>query len=50
MSEIKRSTITEQEQEQIVNGVNVTKLFGIIGSIQENPKIAKIKFRPKENG
>jgi uncharacterized OsmC-like protein len=49
MSEIKRSTITEQKQkqEQIVNGVNVTKLFGIIESIQENPKIAKFKFSAK---
>lgn len=33
------------EQEKIVNGVNVTKLFGTVAAIQENPTIAKFNFR-----
>lgn len=33
--------------EKIVNGVNVEKLFETIGSIKENPGIAKFKFQAK---
>lgn len=37
----------ETENEKIVNGVNVTKLFGTVTAIQENPTIAKFNFRAK---
>ena len=37
----------ETENEKIVNGVNVTKLFGTVKAIQENPTIAKFNFRAK---
>jgi len=49
MSETNHSTIIQQEQEQekIVNGVNVTKLSGIVSAIQENPKVAKFSFSAK---
>ncbi len=36
---------TSTEQEKIVNGVNVTKLFATIGAVKENPEIAKFQFR-----
>lgn len=35
------------ENEKIVNGVNVSKLFGTVTAIQENPTIAKFNFRAK---
>lgn len=35
------------QQEQIVNGVNVSKLFATIGAIKEKPEIAKFNFRAK---
>ena len=41
------SKINQNEQEKVVNGVSVTKLFGIINAIQENPTIAKFNFRSK---
>jgi uncharacterized OsmC-like protein len=37
----------ENKNEKIVNGVNVTKLFGTVNAIQENPTIAKFNFRAK---
>jgi uncharacterized OsmC-like protein len=41
------SQINQNEQEKVVNGVSVTKLFGTINAIQENPTIAKFNFRAK---
>ena len=41
------SQINQNEQEKLVNGVSVTKLFGTINAIQENPTIAKFNFRAK---
>ena len=37
----------QKEQEKVINGVNVTKLSGIVSAIQETPKIAKFNFRAK---
>jgi len=37
----------EIENEKIVNGVNVTKLFSTVTAIQENPRITKFNFRGK---
>lgn len=37
----------ETESEKVVNGVNVTKLFGTVTAIEENPTIAKFNFRAK---
>jgi uncharacterized OsmC-like protein len=37
----------QKEQEQIVNGVNVSKLFGTVEAIKENPEIAKFNFKAK---
>jgi uncharacterized OsmC-like protein len=37
----------EQTQEQIVNGVNVSKLFGTVEAINGNPEIAKFNFKAK---
>ncbi len=45
MNKINQSTNTEQEK--IVNGVSVTKLFGTVDAIQVNPKIAKFNFAAK---
>jgi len=36
---------TATQQEKIINGVNVTKMFGTIGAVKENPEIAKFKFK-----
>jgi uncharacterized OsmC-like protein len=36
-----------EQQEQFVNGVNVSKLFGTVENIKENPEIAKFKFKAK---
>ncbi len=38
----------EQQQEQFVNGVNISKLFGTVEAIKGNPEIAKFNF--KANG
>jgi uncharacterized OsmC-like protein len=35
----------QKEQEQIVNGVNVSKLFGTVEAIKVNPEIAKFNFK-----
>jgi len=37
----------QKEQEQIANGVNVSKLFGTVEAIKENPEIAKFNFKAK---
>ena len=39
--------IEQQKEQQIVNGVNVDKLFGTVGAIKEKPEIAKFNFRAK---
>ena len=39
--------IIQKEQEKVINGVNVTKLSGIVSAIQETPKIAKFNFCAK---
>ena len=36
--------IIQKEQEKVVNGVNVTKLSGIVSAIQESPEDRKIQF------
>ena len=43
MNQIKQQTT----KEQIVNGVNVTKLFETVGVIKEKPEIAKFNFKAK---
>lgn len=40
----------EVEEEKVVNGVSVAKLFQTVGAIQGNPGIANFKFVPKVNG
>ena len=37
----------QKEQEQMVNGVNVSKLFGTVEAIKGNPEIAKFNFKAK---
>ena len=37
----------QKEQEQFVNGVNVSKLFGTVEAINKNPEIAKFNFKAK---
>jgi uncharacterized OsmC-like protein len=37
----------QQQSEQNVNGVNVSKLFGTIEAIKGNPEIAKFNFKAK---
>ncbi|MGG6459958.1 MAG: OsmC family protein [Candidatus Eiseniibacteriota bacterium] len=39
--------IIQKEQEKVVNGVDVTKLFGTVKAIQENPELAKFNFGAK---
>ncbi|HEX7256856.1 MAG TPA: OsmC family protein [Nitrososphaeraceae archaeon] len=36
-----------QNIENVVNGVNIDKLFGTVGAIKEKPEIAKFNFRAK---
>ena len=43
MNQINQQT----KKEQIVNGVNVTKLFETVGVIKEKPEIAKFNFKAK---
>ena len=40
-------TNNQEQEQQIVNGVNVSKLFETIGVIKEKPEIAKFNFRAK---
>ena len=37
----------QKEQEQSVNGVNVSKLFGTVEAIKENPEIAEFNFKAR---
>ena len=46
MNQINQQTKQEQK-EQIVNGVNVSKLFETVGVIKEKPEIAKFNFKAK---
>ena len=41
----KMKTITEKEQDTILNGVNVTKLGQTIEAVKQQPKLAEFKFR-----
>src|SRR5918994_6586991 len=43
MNQINQQT----QKEQIVNGVNVSKLFETVGVIKEKPEIAKFNFKAK---
>ena len=43
MNQINQQT----KKEQIVNGVNVSKLFGTVEAIKGNPEIAKFNFKAK---
>jgi uncharacterized OsmC-like protein len=45
MNQINKQEQKEQKQEQIVNGVNVSKLFGTVEAIKGNPEIAKFNFK-----
>ena len=47
MNQINKQEQKEQKQEQIVNGVNVSKLFGTVEAIKGNPEIAKFNFKAK---
>jgi uncharacterized OsmC-like protein len=40
-------TNNQQQKQQIVNGVNVSKLFETVGVIKEKPEIAKFNFKAK---
>lgn len=46
MNQITQQTKQEQK-EQMVNGVNVSKLFETVGLIKEKPEIAKFNFKAK---
>jgi uncharacterized OsmC-like protein len=46
MNQINQQTKQEQK-EQMVNGVNVSKLFETVGVIKEKPEIAKFNFKAK---
>ena len=46
MNQITQQTKQEQK-EQMVNGVNVSKLFETVGVIKEKPEIAKFNFKAK---
>ena len=47
MNQINQQTKQEQKEQEIVNGVNVSKLFGTVEAIKENPEIAKFNFKAK---
>jgi hypothetical protein len=47
---IKQEQIEKEQQEQIVNGVNISKLFGTVEAIKGNPEIAKFNSGQKVNG
>ena len=40
-------TNNQQQKQQIVNGVNVSKLLETVGVIKEKPEIAKFNFKAK---
>ena len=37
----------QKEQEQFVNGVNLSKLFGTVEAIKGNPEIAAFNFKAR---
>ena len=39
------SRMEQQKKENIVNGVNIGKLFETVGVIKEKPEIAKFNFK-----
>lgn len=45
INRLENNNIQQVEQQNIVNGVNVTKLFGTMDAIKSNPTIAKFNFR-----
>jgi uncharacterized OsmC-like protein len=47
MNQLDKQEQKEQQQEQFVNGVNVSKLFGTVEAIKGNPDIAKFNFKAK---
>jgi len=47
MTQTSQTNKIENQSEKIVNGVSVTKLFGTINAITENPAISKFNFRAK---
>lgn len=48
MNEINRvETKTEQVEQKLVNGINVTKLFDMMDGIRSKPVISKFNFRAK---
>ena len=47
MNQINIQETKKEREEQIVNGVNVTKLIETVGVIKEKPEIAKFNFKAK---
>lgn len=47
MNQTSQTTNKINEKENVVNGVNVTKLVQTVGAIQGNPSIANFNFRAK---
>jgi len=47
MTQTSQTNKIENQNEKIVNGVSVTKLFGTINAITESPAISKFNFRAK---
>lgn len=47
MTQTSQTNKIENQSEKIMNGVSVTKLFGTINAITENPAISKFNFRAK---
>ena len=47
MNQINIQKTKKEQEEQIVNGVNVSKLFETVGVIKEKPEIAKFNFKAK---
>ena len=47
MNQINIQKTKKEQEEQIVNGVNVSKLFETVRGINEKPEIAKFNFKAK---
>ena len=47
MNQIKIQEQNKNKKNKLVNGVNVSKLFGTVEAIKENPEIAKFNFKAK---
>ncbi|HLN34479.1 MAG TPA: hypothetical protein VK250_04285 [Nitrososphaeraceae archaeon] len=47
MNQINIRKTKKEQEEQIVNGVNVSKLFETVKVIKEKPEIAKFNFKAK---